>query len=57
MEVCIIMISNIDLDKRSIKKRIAGKGSKKSIYTMTLISDVLNLDEVIVKNQSFKNNE
>lgn len=46
MEVCIIMISNIDLDKRSIKKRIAGKGSKKSIYTMTLISDVLNLDEV-----------
>jgi len=40
------MISNIDLDKRSIKKRIAGKGSKKSIYTMTLISDVLNLDEV-----------
>ena len=40
------MISKIDLDKRSVKKRLGSKGSKKSNYTMLLITDVLNLDEV-----------
>lgn len=40
------MIAEIKLDNKSFMKRIGNNGSSKSRYVMSLICDIINMDEV-----------